>query len=111
MKKKVLLRAPLMTVSGYGTHARTVLRALKAYEEYFKELTLKSLNILEIGFGHGASIKMWLEYFPFSKIYCIDIGDFSNCKINSNRFISFSGDQSNIDDLNSFINKIGKIKF
>lgn len=35
VKKKVLLKAPVLTQSGYGHNARTVLRALKAYEDVF----------------------------------------------------------------------------
>ena len=35
MKKKVLVRAPFLTQSGYGEHGRFVLRSLKEYEEYF----------------------------------------------------------------------------
>lgn len=35
MKKKVLVRAPFLTQSGYGEHGRFVLRALKDYEEHF----------------------------------------------------------------------------
>ncbi len=35
MKKKVLVRCPCFSVSGYGIHARTVLRALRRYEEFF----------------------------------------------------------------------------
>ena len=36
MKKKVLLRGPLLTRSGYGEHARFVLRALRSCEETFE---------------------------------------------------------------------------
>jgi glycosyltransferase involved in cell wall biosynthesis len=33
--KKILVRAPFLTQSGYGEHGRFVLRALRAYEEFF----------------------------------------------------------------------------
>ena len=33
--KKVLLKGPLLTQSGYGHHTRTVLRALKTREDLF----------------------------------------------------------------------------
>ena len=33
MKKKVLVRAPVLTRSGYGEHGRFVLRALRQKEE------------------------------------------------------------------------------
>ena len=35
MKKKVLVRGPALTRSGYGEHARFVLRALRDYEDHF----------------------------------------------------------------------------
>ena len=35
MKKKVLVRGPALTRSGYGEHARFVLRALRNYEDHF----------------------------------------------------------------------------
>lgn len=34
MKKKVLVKGPALTSSGYGEHARLILRALRAHEEY-----------------------------------------------------------------------------
>ena len=35
MKKRVLIRGPILTQSGYGVHARTVYRALKTREDLF----------------------------------------------------------------------------
>ena len=35
MRKKVLVRGPALTASGYGEHARLVLRSLKSKEEHF----------------------------------------------------------------------------
>lgn len=35
MKKKVLVVGPALTSSGYGEHARLILRALRAHEEHF----------------------------------------------------------------------------
>ena len=35
MKKKILLKAPLLTRSGYGEHARFALRSLKTREDLF----------------------------------------------------------------------------
>lgn len=35
MKKKILVRAPFLTQSGYGEHGRFVLRALRVYEDFF----------------------------------------------------------------------------
>jgi len=35
MKKKVLVKSPVLTLSGYGEHARTVVNALRKYDDVF----------------------------------------------------------------------------
>ena len=35
MKKKVLVEGPILTQSGYGEHARLVMRSLRSQEEFF----------------------------------------------------------------------------
>lgn len=45
----------------------------KIYNKYFSNFKDKKFKMLEIGYGEGASIKMWLDYFPKVNIYCIDI--------------------------------------
>ena len=35
MKKRILLKAPILTQSGYGEHSRFVFRALKEREDLF----------------------------------------------------------------------------
>jgi len=39
---------------------------------------LKNINLLEIGIGHGSSLKAWSHYYPESKITGIDINP--NCE-------------------------------
>ena len=43
MKKKVFLKAPILTQSGYGHHSRTVLRALRTREDLF-DIYIHPLN-------------------------------------------------------------------
>ena len=43
MKKKVLVRAPVLTRSGYGEHARFVLRSLREYDDMF-DIYLHPIN-------------------------------------------------------------------
>ena len=43
------------------------------YEQMFGAMRDEPLKILEIGVGTGASLKMWLEYFPNAEIHGIDI--------------------------------------
>ena len=35
MRKRILLKGPVLSQSGYGVHARTVYRALKSREDLF----------------------------------------------------------------------------
>jgi len=35
MKKKILIKAPILTASGYGEHARMVYRSLKSESDLF----------------------------------------------------------------------------
>lgn len=46
MKKTVLLKSPILTISGYGEHARLVLNSLREYSDYF------DIYILPITWGH-----------------------------------------------------------
>jgi glycosyltransferase involved in cell wall biosynthesis len=43
MRKKILVRAPMLTQSGYGEHARFVIRALRSREDIF-DIYLEPLN-------------------------------------------------------------------
>lgn len=45
----------------------------KIYNKYFSILKNEKFKMLEIGYGQGSSIKMWLDYFPYIDLYCIDI--------------------------------------
>jgi hypothetical protein len=46
MKKKILVRGPALSQSGYGEHARMILRALKERED------LLDVFIVPTGWGH-----------------------------------------------------------
>ena len=46
MKKQILLKGPLLTQSGYGHHARTVLRALKTRSDIF------DIHLQPLAWGH-----------------------------------------------------------
>jgi hypothetical protein len=48
---------------------------LNFYESKIGHLKNEKMNLLEIGFLRGNSIKMWLEYFVNANVYCIDIID------------------------------------
>lgn len=56
---------------------------------------LKNAGILEIGLFHGASLNMWLKYFPTAFIYGLDIEN----SYETDRAKVFKGDQSKAEDL------------
>lgn len=76
------------------------------YQAYFQPIRLHRLNILEIGIGSGASLNMWLKYFPHAHVYAIDIDDFSH--LNNSRLTCLRADQSNRQQLAASINAIGE---
>jgi hypothetical protein len=52
---------------------------VKMYETILKTIEVNSL--LEIGLGSGASMRMWLEYYPNADIYCMEDFGEENRKI------------------------------
>lgn len=78
----------------YGHHYYT-----EHYARHFKNLRFKRLKIFEIGVGGyhysdigGNSLRMWKRYFPFSKIYSLDIYDKS--QFEERRIKIFRGNQT-----------------
>jgi len=62
MKKKVLVRGPALTSSGYGEHARTMLRALRANEEKY-EIFFENINWGQTGFIiDDSEERAWMEH-------------------------------------------------
>ena len=47
----------------------------RIYEEFLSDKRNEKNNILEIGVGRGASLRMWAEYFPESFILGMDRED------------------------------------
>jgi len=45
------------------------------YQDLFTPIKDTATNILEIGVQHGASMKMWKDWFPNAKIHGIDNGE------------------------------------
>lgn len=68
------------------------------YRNHLKKFKYRRINLLEIGAGGydditagGESLRMWKRYFPFGKIYSIDIYDKSF--LEENRIKIFKGSQ------------------
>lgn len=66
------------------------------YTELFEPIRNEKLNILEMGVDKGASIRMWLDYFPNAKIFGLDLDE--NPGIDDKRYRHVKGSQSNIKD-------------
>ena len=84
------------------------------YEELFKHLKQKPINLLEIGVGGyefpdrgGGSIRMWKEYFTHSRIYAIDLYDKS--QMEEDRIRIFRGSQIDHQFLNRVVSETGKL--
>jgi len=84
------------------------------YQRRFQSLRKKRLNILEIGVGEygkpnkgGASLRMWKRYFPYSRIYSIDIYDKS--ALQEDRIAIFRGNQADEKFLKDIYQQIGSL--
>ena len=67
------------TLGQIGCRAGTDKTLHHSYDFYYPLVLerfrpLRNAAVLEIGIDQGASLKMWLEYFPHAFIYGIDIG-------------------------------------
>lgn len=56
-----------------ATDKNTTHSYLPVYQELFAEKQLTATNVLEIGLGHGGSIKLWNDYFPNAHVHALDI--------------------------------------
>lgn len=79
----------------YGTDKITHHEYHLNYDPVLRPICGTTDAILEIGVNEGASLKMWLEYFPYAFVYGMDIGKESA----GERFRIFKGDQSRDEDL------------
>lgn len=83
------------------------------YMTHLKKFKFKRIKLLEIGVGGyknpfkgGGSLRMWKKYFPFGKIFAIDIYDKSN--IQERRIKIYQGSQVDKPFLEKVLNEIGE---
>jgi demethylmacrocin O-methyltransferase len=76
------------------------------YQKHFQKYQFKRFNFLEIGVGGyenplsgGESLRMWKSFFPFAKIFSVDI--FDKSFLQEKRIKIFKGSQVDTDFLNS----------
>ena len=75
----------------------------KIYNDYFYHMRNDEFKMLEIGFGEGASVNMWLDYFKNITLYCVDIAKkFSKDRKNL-KFIN--ADQSSVEQMSKMFEK------
>ena len=83
------------------------------YQHHLKKFKYKRMNVLEIGVGGydsphkgGNSLRMWKRYFPFAKIFSLDIYDKSPQE--ERRIKIFRGSQVDHDFLDKVVNETGE---
>jgi hypothetical protein len=76
------------------------------YNLLFERFIDKEFRMLELGYGEGNSIKMWLEYFPKIKLIGVDImkGKPNNLIVDD-RFDFFIQDQTDLNKLMQIFDK------
>ncbi len=77
------------------------------YPKFLESLRNEKFNMLEIGWGSGASVKVWNDYFPNANIFVMDIG----MEYTDGRQKVIKGDQSKEEDLIRIKDEIKSAKF
>ncbi len=97
----------------FGTDKNGGHNYTKHYMNHFKPYRLKRIKILEIGVGGyndplqgGESLRMWKKYFPFGKIFSLDIYDKSS--LQENRIKIYRGSQVDPIILNKITEENGE---
>ena len=74
VKANSLTLTEIQNINNFHTDKLWLHSYLETYEDLFSKFKNKNINLLEIGFEHGGSLKLWKEYFGNkSSIYGIDI--------------------------------------
>jgi len=74
---------------------------LPIYEEYFRIWRNDTIHLLEVGVNMGASVLLWLDYFPNAHIYGVDIEP--RTRPEHERYTFIQGDQLSKPFWQSFI--------
>jgi demethylmacrocin O-methyltransferase len=84
------------------------------YQKHFKKYRFKRIKLLEIGVGGyddphegGASLRMWRKYFPFGKIFSLDI--FDKSALQEKRIKIYQGSQVDPEIFSKIIEENGEI--
>jgi hypothetical protein len=74
------------------------------YPHYLEQFRNKEGCMLEIGIDRENSVKLWLKYFKFLKIYGIDI----NVATEGDRYKIYKCDQSKLNELEALVEEISE---
>lgn len=82
------------------------------YQNHFRPYRYKKISLLEIGVGGyenplsgGESLRMWKSFFPFAKIFSLDI--FDKSFLQEKRIKIFKGSQIDLNFLENVCNQAG----
>lgn len=100
--------AKIFKTDKWGKHFYTPI-----YQKHFRPFRFKKINFMEIGVGGyedpysgGHSLRMWKAYFPFARIYSLDI---YNKKPQEERRIKiYKGSQVDFNFLKSICDEVGE---
>jgi demethylmacrocin O-methyltransferase len=86
----------------------------EVYEKYLSKYINEEINLFEIGFGGGDSLKLWIDYLKKTTVYCMDnnlsrINEYGY--VPDERIKIFYGDQSQKDSILNCYNEMGVEKF
>jgi hypothetical protein len=98
----------------YGTDKAGRHFYMAHYKSHLKKFKYKGINLLEIGVGGyknptygGHSLRMWKRYFPFGRIFSIDIHDKSF--LQERRVRIFRGSQVDKIFLDNVLHEMGEV--
>ena len=76
------------------------------YPRYLEPFRDQKFKMLEIGYGTGASARMWEDYFPSAEVFVMDIGECGK----TGRHEVLQGDQGNMADLRKVAEAVGSAR-
>ena len=82
------------------------------YEPFLRPIRLDVRRVLEVGVGNGASLRMWLDYFPSARVFGIDL-TFRNVSppLSTERVMLCEADQAKRNELTLALKMLGGGQF
>lgn len=90
----------------YDCDKSTTHEYYKYYPAFLEKFRDQEFYLFEIGIQLGKSYNVWMDYFPYAKIYGMDIG----VEYTTDRGEVFLGDQNKLEDLTRVSSKLDKCK-